>query len=111
MTFFSAPYTIITFPFIFACMFGDLGHGIIMFLAGLWMVLREKNLTARNIKDEVVFNTLVRLIKTILKSFVPHSLQHITLLSKFCQAACQKLIDAGILQYLDNRSYYWQMTS
>uniref|UniRef100_A0A7E4UYN7 V-type proton ATPase subunit a n=1 Tax=Panagrellus redivivus TaxID=6233 RepID=A0A7E4UYN7_PANRE len=48
-----APYTIITFPFIFACMFGDLGHGIIMFLAGLYLVLREKNLIERNIKDEI----------------------------------------------------------
>uniref|UniRef100_A0A0N4ZHW6 V-type proton ATPase subunit a n=1 Tax=Parastrongyloides trichosuri TaxID=131310 RepID=A0A0N4ZHW6_PARTI len=48
-----APYTIITFPFIFSCMFGDLGHGIIMFLAGLYLVLREKNLIARNIKDEI----------------------------------------------------------
>ncbi|VDK73077.1 unnamed protein product [Onchocerca ochengi] len=51
-----APYTIITFPFLFSCMFGDLGHGILMLLAGLWMVLREKNLEARNIKDEVIFN-------------------------------------------------------
>ncbi|VDN04264.1 unnamed protein product [Thelazia callipaeda] len=51
-----APYTIITFPFIFACMFGDLGHGILMLIAGLWMVLREKNLASRNIKDEI-FNT------------------------------------------------------
>jgi V-type H+-transporting ATPase subunit a len=48
-----APYTIITFPFLFSCMFGDLGHGFLMFFAGLWMVLREKNLIARNIKDEV----------------------------------------------------------
>uniref|UniRef100_A0A1I7WMU8 V-type proton ATPase subunit a n=1 Tax=Heterorhabditis bacteriophora TaxID=37862 RepID=A0A1I7WMU8_HETBA len=48
-----APYTIISFPFIFACMFGDLGHGIIMFLAGLYFVLREKNLIERNIKDEI----------------------------------------------------------
>ncbi|CAI4221348.1 unnamed protein product [Auanema sp. JU1783] len=48
-----APYTIISFPFLFACMFGDLGHGILMFLAGLYLVLREKNLIARNIKDEI----------------------------------------------------------
>jgi vacuolar-type H+-ATPase subunit I/STV1 len=48
-----APYTIITFPFIFSCMFGDLGHGILMFLAGLYLVLRERNLQARQIKDEV----------------------------------------------------------
>ncbi|KAI6222495.1 V-type proton ATPase subunit a [Aphelenchoides fujianensis] len=48
-----APYTIITFPFIFSCMFGDLGHGILMFLAGLWLVLREKALEARRIRDEI----------------------------------------------------------
>ncbi|KAE9556217.1 hypothetical protein FO519_000556 [Halicephalobus sp. NKZ332] len=48
-----APYTIITFPFLFACMFGDLGHGFLMFLAGLYLVLREKNLIARQINDEI----------------------------------------------------------
>ncbi|CAJ0604256.1 unnamed protein product [Cylicocyclus nassatus] len=48
-----APYTIISFPYIFACMFGDMGHGLLMFLAGLWFVLREKNLIERNIKDEI----------------------------------------------------------
>uniref|UniRef100_A0A915DZG4 V-type proton ATPase subunit a n=1 Tax=Ditylenchus dipsaci TaxID=166011 RepID=A0A915DZG4_9BILA len=47
-----APYTIITFPFIFSCMFGDLGHGMLMFLAGLYLVMREKNLEARQIRDE-----------------------------------------------------------
>lgn len=33
--------------------FGDLGHGILMFLAGLYLVLREKNLEARQIRDEI----------------------------------------------------------
>ena len=48
-----APYTIITFPFIFSCMFGDFGHGVLMFLCGLYLCLREKNLIARQIKDEI----------------------------------------------------------
>lgn len=48
-----APYTIITFPFLFSCMFGDFGHGMIMFCAALFLVLREKNLIERKIRDEV----------------------------------------------------------
>uniref|UniRef100_A0A8P4K7Q4 V-type proton ATPase subunit a n=1 Tax=Dicentrarchus labrax TaxID=13489 RepID=A0A8P4K7Q4_DICLA len=39
-----APYTIITFPFLFAVMFGDLGHGTLMTCAALYLVLRESRL-------------------------------------------------------------------
>lgn len=48
-----APYTIITFPFLFAIMFGDMGHGMLMALFGGWMVLKEKPLAAKKSDNEV----------------------------------------------------------
>uniref|UniRef100_A0A0A9Z8W6 V-type proton ATPase subunit a n=3 Tax=Lygus hesperus TaxID=30085 RepID=A0A0A9Z8W6_LYGHE len=47
------PYTIITFPFLFAVMFGDLGHGAIMTSFAAWMVLQEKPLAAKKTDNEI----------------------------------------------------------
>ena len=43
----------VSFPFLFALMFGDLGHGMIMFAFALFLVLKEKRLEAARINDEV----------------------------------------------------------
>ncbi|NXT54641.1 VPP3 ATPase, partial [Pluvianellus socialis] len=48
-----APYAIITFPFIFAIMFGDVGHGLLMFLFALWMVLYENSPSLRQASNEI----------------------------------------------------------
>ncbi|NXT24713.1 VPP3 ATPase, partial [Syrrhaptes paradoxus] len=48
-----APYAIITFPFIFAIMFGDVGHGLLMFLFALWMVLYENSPSLRQATNEI----------------------------------------------------------
>lgn len=48
-----APYTIITFPFLFAVMFGDMGHGLLMTCAALYLVIRESRLLAQKSDNEV----------------------------------------------------------
>ncbi|XP_062299047.1 V-type proton ATPase 116 kDa subunit a isoform X3 [Scomber scombrus] len=50
-----APYTIITFPFLFAVMFGDMGHGVLMTSAALYLVIRESRILSQK-SDNEMFN-------------------------------------------------------
>ncbi|KAF8177611.1 V-type ATPase, V0 complex, 116kDa subunit family [Pholiota molesta] len=44
-------FAIVTFPFLFAVMFGDIGHGVIIFLAALFMILRERQLAKADLGE------------------------------------------------------------
>uniref|UniRef100_A0A1B6D6J7 V-type proton ATPase subunit a n=1 Tax=Clastoptera arizonana TaxID=38151 RepID=A0A1B6D6J7_9HEMI len=48
-----ALYTIITFPFLFAVMFGDCGHGFILLLFAAYMILNEKKIQATKSDNEI----------------------------------------------------------
>ncbi|KIY48257.1 V0/A0 complex, 116-kDa subunit of ATPase [Fistulina hepatica ATCC 64428] len=45
-------FAVITFPFLFAVMFGDIGHGFIIFLAALVMIIMERKLSKTEL-DEI----------------------------------------------------------
>ncbi|KAK4859164.1 hypothetical protein QYF36_000573 [Acer negundo] len=44
-------FTIVTFPFLFAVMFGDWGHGICLLLATLYFIMREKKFSSQKLGD------------------------------------------------------------
>ena len=57
-----ASFTIVSFPFLFSMMFGDAGHGLLMTLFALWMVVKEKPLAAKKIQSEVTLNCEIQTI-------------------------------------------------
>jgi len=49
----TAAFSIITFPFLFSVMFGDAGHGLLLLLFSLYMILREQRLAVSTKGNEV----------------------------------------------------------
>jgi V-type H+-transporting ATPase subunit a len=49
----TAPFAIISFPFLFSLMFGDAGHGLLMLAAAVWMVAAERKLLKSKSDNEV----------------------------------------------------------
>lgn len=64
-----AIFTIVTFPFLFAVMFGDVGHGFLMLILTVYLIANEKKLALRPPDDmfdmifggEARFNLLINL--------------------------------------------------
>ena len=44
-------FAVITFPFLFAVMFGDIGHGTIIVVAALSMILYERKLARMDLGE------------------------------------------------------------
>ena len=58
-------FAIITFPFLFAVMFGDIGHGAIIFFAALYMILAERKLAKSDLGEVCFFIYLFSLRRLI----------------------------------------------
>jgi len=48
-----AALTIITFPFLFAVMFGDFGHGLLMTLFATYLIVKEKQLSSVQLNEMI----------------------------------------------------------
>ena len=56
-------FAVITFPFLFAVMFGDIGHGLIIVLAALFMIMFERRLAKADL-DEIVGTFFLYVLST-----------------------------------------------
>ena len=83
-------FTIVTFPFLFAVMFGDIGHGILMLLFALYLVLSEKALGKQQLNEifEMAFGGQPQLLLAL------YSCRH--LLDGLLQALCLCIPDGTV---------------
>jgi len=44
-------FAVAIFPFLFAVMFGDIGHGALLFFAALYMIIRERTLAKQDLGE------------------------------------------------------------
>ncbi|XP_075232276.1 V-type proton ATPase 116 kDa subunit a 4-like [Lycorma delicatula] len=49
-----APYYIVTFPFLFSIMFGDAGHGAIMTIFAIFLIMTEEKYLKKKINGEIM---------------------------------------------------------
>jgi len=48
-------FAVITFPFLFAVMFGDIGHGAILFTFALFLIVMERKLSRSGLGEVMSF--------------------------------------------------------
>jgi vacuolar-type H+-ATPase subunit I/STV1 len=62
-------FAIVTFPFLFAVMFGDIGHGFIILLAAIYMILSERRMAKAELDEVRSLDAVAHL--TCLSCFLP----------------------------------------
>jgi V-type H+-transporting ATPase subunit a len=55
-------FTLVTFPYLFGVMFGDIGHGFVLFAAGYYLVSKNSDLKTSGLKDALPYRYLFLLM-------------------------------------------------
>jgi V-type H+-transporting ATPase subunit a len=63
-------FAIITFPFLFAVMFGDIGHGVIILSAAVYMILNERRLAKSDLGEVSSTGFSLHFVAELISAFV-----------------------------------------